>query len=412
MIKEKPLNGVYIAQDLPEFDWNELFSSKYQDQFNQFIDQNFGFRPFLIRLFNQVDYSVFNKSHGSGIVIGKKNYLFELWYIDAFTGSDFSGRDSIAEKVRKLEIINKYLNHYNTKFLIVIAPGKGHYYPELIPELYLKFQQKTNYDYYDEFFNNTTLQVLDFNNWFVQMKDTVKYPLFSQTGTHWSEYGAALAADSIIRKIEVLLNKNLKNVKWDQVKLSETPNAADNDLENLMNLFYPIHEYTLAYPVFKEDTDFDLSSPKTITIADSFFWQLIEGRFLISFDYLEFWYYYNSVYPESTEEKITVREIDVLDRMINTDVVLLEFSTSNLRDFGSGFIEDVYRIFTDTEYLKSRKTINIIRRIKASPEWMKDIMEKAQNNNIPLDSMIFLDAQYIAEMEIADLHLPGIDQLQ
>ena len=101
VVKEKPLNGVYIEQELPGLSFESWLSSDLQQKLNTFIDQNYGFRPFFIRLFNQVDFSLFRKAHGSGVVIGTQNYLYESWYIDAYTGKQLADKDGIKERIDK-----------------------------------------------------------------------------------------------------------------------------------------------------------------------------------------------------------------------------------------------------------------------------------------------------------------------
>jgi hypothetical protein len=48
---------------------------------------------------------------------------------------------------------------------------------------------------------------------------------------------------------------------------------------------------------------------------------------------------------------------------------------------------------------KKTKIQNIINYIKTDENWMKVIKEKASQNNIPVDSMIYLDAVWVVEQE-------------
>ena len=66
------------------------------------------------------------------VVIGKENYLYEKGYIDAFFGVDFIGHDSIAISAYKLKMIQDTLAKLNKTLLIILAPGKGDFFPEYI----------------------------------------------------------------------------------------------------------------------------------------------------------------------------------------------------------------------------------------------------------------------------------------
>jgi len=340
-IDERPLNGVSITQEMPGFNKDHWFSFKYQQQMDRFVDQNFGFRPFFIRLFNQVDFSVFRRSHAAGVVIGKQNYLFEDWYITAYTGGQYTGREKIIEKVAKLSKIKDFLKNHNTQIFVTLAAGKGHYYPEYIPSHYPMYKHKTDYDHYHEIMRDMDIPYIDVNDWFLQMKDTISYPLFSQTGTHWSDYGATLVSDSMLNQIEGLLGKQMGHFKWQNIELSDKPRNADNDLEKLLNIFTKISEIQLAYPELERDTIHRSFKPSAIVIADSFFWQLFDGPFKWSFNEIKYWYYFNSIYPDSFEKGITTHEIDIMEHIKSTDLVILLVSTANLKEFGFGFVETV-----------------------------------------------------------------------
>ncbi len=339
---EKPLNGVYVEQELPELNIEQWLGFSFQQKMDKYLDQNFGFRPFFIRLFNQVDYTVFNRIHGHGIVKGKQNYLYEAWYITAYCRASISGAEKIKQTINKLSGIRDYLKQFNTKISVVLAPGKGHYYPEFIPNRYKKSDGKTDYDLYRDMLGESDISFFDVNDWFLQMKDTVSYPLFSQTGTHWSEFGAILVNDSILYYIEDLMDISVAHFQWKDTEISNEPRKADNDLEKPLNLFAELSNMTLAYPVVDQDASPpDDPKPSAIVISDSFFWHLFDGPFAWSFNEIKYWYYFNSIFPDSYTEKTTTKDIDIMDQLKNADLVILLISPSNLPNFGFGFVEKV-----------------------------------------------------------------------
>ena len=342
VFEEKPLNGVFIEQELPNFNTDNWFNFEFQHKIDKYLDQNFGFRPSFIRLFNQLQYSIFSSTQAAGVVIGKDNYLFENWYISAYTGSRFVGEDLINAKVEKLAQIKDTLEKYNTKLIIVLAPGKGHYYPEYIPDYYDQKFDKTNYQYYKESLNKTNIEVFDANNWFINMKDTINYPLFTQTGTHWSDYGATLAADSLLKMIEKELQYRIPHFYWNEIEFSNNPRNADNDLEKLMNLYFKIEQPLMAYPLCYNDTNkTDFQKLDAIVIADSFFWQFFNGPFAWSFNDIKYWYYFGSVFPDNYSSKTTTDDIDIIEQLKSRELLIIMASTANLYEFGSGFIEEM-----------------------------------------------------------------------
>ncbi|MBL0050784.1 MAG: hypothetical protein IPP29_04270 [Bacteroidetes bacterium] len=91
------------------------------------------------------------------------------------------------------------------------------------------------------------INLIDFNKWFVQMKDTSSSKLFPQQGIHWSYYGAYLAADSIIKYIEDKRKCDLPDYVT-SFETNQKANYGDEDLEHILNLIYKLPEYKMSYP--------------------------------------------------------------------------------------------------------------------------------------------------------------------
>ena len=67
-----------------------------------------------------------------------------------------------------------------------------------------------------------------------------------------------------------------------------------------------------------------------------------------------------------------------------------------------GFVDDAIAILQGryedpVEY--DRKIQEVINRIKSDENWMKNVIEKAKEQNLPVDSMLVLDAIWVIENE-------------
>ena len=105
----KPLDGDFILAKKPEYKHSNWFSGTYQEKFDKYIEQNLGLRPLLVRLNNQIDFSLFRKANAEGVLIGKNGYLFENDYIRAFQGTDFMGFNFIDKNVRRMRFLQDHL---------------------------------------------------------------------------------------------------------------------------------------------------------------------------------------------------------------------------------------------------------------------------------------------------------------
>ena len=404
VFKIKPLNGVVSETEMVPFTFGSYLSFEYQTSVLKIIDRHFGFRPFFIRLYNQVDYSLFNIPHPNGVTIGKQGYLFEPWYIHDYLGDDFIGKLKIEKRVKHFSNIRNLLKQFNTELLVVLSPGKSWFYPEFIPNRFIRKQNPTNYQTYANALAKSDVPYMDVNAWFMQLKKNSEYPMYTKTGTHWSEYGAKLTADSLIKKCETVLGQKMNRIYLRDAEWSTKPRNTDNDLEKILNLCFPLSQDSIAYPVIEMENRYPIKEmPSVIVISDSFYWNMYDGTLNNSFRSNMYWYYYNSIFPQSGNPPKTVKDIDVFSKVTDADLVILMMSTAGLYKFGDGFVDDLLPYATkNANAIKQLLIGGMIKSIHNSENWMKVIKEKAQTRNIPIDSMVFLDANYLVEKKMRE----------
>jgi len=399
VIKVKPLNGFNQKPKIEKLWFSSWSTEQFQDKLAKYIDYYFGFRPVLIRLYNQIQFSLFKKATGNAIIVGKEDYLYQEQYILDFLGSNYIGKNKIKENVAKLEAIRNFLTKWNTELLIVLSPGKGFFYPEYIPDYYERISLATNYTEYRDLLTNSSLPLFDVNGWFLELKmQSNTPPLFTQTGIHWSEFGAKLVADSLIRLCENTLNRSMNQIHITDVEWSDSLRSTDNDLEKLMNVNCPINTMTAAHPCYTIEKKVPLNEqPALIVDSDSFFWNLYDGVLHSSFKSIGFWYYYSTVYPEYYQHNTHIEDVSVPIELLNADLIILMCSTAELDQLGFGFIDDVYSFVTlDRNQQLEKLAIDYQRIIPKNTPWMENIIIKADQRNISVDSMLKLDAKYMA----------------
>ena len=404
VINVKPLKGVVFEEEKPAVTWNNWANGNLQSYINNYVDFNFGFRPDFIRLYNQIQYSAFDAIHNDGIIIGKNEYLFGTDYLKEYYGEDYLGADSIQAQINKLQYIREYLKQYNTELLVVLAPGKTYFYPEFLPDQSRKSADKTNYYEFKDQLNQAQIPVFDVNKWFIDIKDTTKAPLFTQTGIHWSVYGARWVADSLIKKSSAILNKPMNQIHINNYDFSFDFQYSDNDLADLLNLFGNISDYPAAYPNFTRDDSIPKNErPNLIVISDSFFWLLFDGVLGNAYGSIDYYYYYSSIFSENYNEGTTVGNICVPCELRKTDLLIIMATTPSLKNFGYSFIDDFYlEIRPDYKQALDSLTSTYITVIKSDENWLNMVKQKAIKNNLGVDSMIFIDARYMAKLKLEE----------
>lgn len=373
------------------------FTSEYQEKKETYLTSMFGLRSLFVRLNNQISYSLFNKAKANGVIIGKETYLYEKGYIDAYTGKDYLGDDSISHTLERWKFINDTLEKLNKHLIIVFAAGKASFYPDYIPDNFLPLKSKTNYKSLSDGADKLNLHVIDFNKWFVEQKHKSNYPLYPQHGVHWSTYGAALAADSLIKTIESLKKIDMPNMYFDKVNMQQ-PKDVDYDIADGMNLLFKFKSFDVAYPEMKIENTKGKTKPKVLVISDSFYWGMYNLGIANCFTNDHFWYYNNQVYPESSTQELLVENLDLKAELNNHEVFVIMATEATLSKISWGFTEEVEKLFKGKSIHKPRmkqdrsKIKSFIEFIKKDEKWLEDAAKRATEKNITLDSMLVLEA--------------------
>ena len=284
------------------------FSASYQQKKELVANDLFGFRNFCVRLNNQLIYSLFKRGKVNSLIVGKSAYLYEEGYINSYMGKDCIGEDSAAITLKKLKFVSDILANQNKQLIIVFAPGKASFYPEFIPDKYVKSDKCTNYQLLSQGAKQLGIHILDINAWFRKEKSTSKYPLYPQYGIHWSKYGSVLAADTIIKTIELLRGIDMPDLTYDSLTLGQ-PFGIDYDMGDGMNLLVKLKSFEMANMKVKVESAVGKTTPSVLVISDSFYWGMYDFGIGKSFKNDHFWYYNKRVFPESFKQETPVNPI-------------------------------------------------------------------------------------------------------
>jgi hypothetical protein len=399
------LLGAVELEKRPTLSFDSWTNETFQESTEKYLNQEFGFRNWFVKLHNQIEFSLFDATNAHSVVIGKENYLYEENYIKGYYGQDYIGDSLMHEKVKRIKFLQDTLSSLNKELVVVIAPGKATFYPEYIPEHLKSEKSRTNLEAFRDLAKEDQLQLIDFNTWFVDQKTKSEYPLYPKTGIHWSRYAMNLVIDSLLTYIEQKRNTDLPDVAIAQPVLSENLIDPDRDIEDGMNLLFDISNEPMADADISYD-EAGKTKPKAIVISDSFFWGLYgKGILKHAFNNGEFWFYNREIHTPDKDGPGLVSEVDYFSEIMKTDVIILMTTDANLPKFPWGFDESAtYALNNLDEYLaqlqKREEKINgYIEAMRSSPEWLEGIRLKALEKNVPLDSMLRLDAIYMVENE-------------
>lgn len=350
-IESGKLTGLYHETPDTSFTLQGWWDGSYQPAKEKYINDQTGFRPDLVRLTCQLDFWLFDKNHAGWDIRGGNDCLFQWPYIDAYYGLDFQGYQHIRERAIKLKAIQDTLNSMGKTFILVYAASKATSYPEYFPSTHKRSNRgPTNHDTYRNICDSLGVNQIDMDEWFLSMKHTSREPLFSKQGIHWTQYGAVLANDSLVRYIERVRHINLPAPVWSDVEHTDKLRDGDDDLLGDLNLIFPYTRETLAYPIL-HDAPQDSTAKKinAILLGDSFAQKLKNVGSLSKITVqCEFWSYFNSAHDINSNAYSMMDKYDWQAALRRADCIILCYTTFNLKDLGNGFIEQAYNHYYPT----------------------------------------------------------------
>ncbi len=399
---ELELDGAYVKHKKTDLTVKSWLSGEYQQKYNDYYNDNLGFRPVFVKLYNQINKLLFKQISSSGTIIGKNNTLFQTSYITAINGEDYVGKKVLQKKVDKLQTVQGWLKQRNIDIVLVIAPGKASILKEYIPDKMLKKNpDTTNYDALIPLLKKTKINYIDLKQYFLNIKDTCRYPLFPRCGTHWSGYGVTLVADTLFKYIEKITNTNLVDFHSEPGEITDKNfRFTDYDIGKALNLMWEIKSDTLYYPSVVFDHSKKYKKLKVLSVGDSFnqsFWGFYP-YFPELFDTSSRYWYYNRTlsWPKKYEGK-PVKTLDFKKEIESRDLIIIVTTEQNLNWFGFNFIEDLYFYENPKVDSVALKVQYFKNKIITDDKWLESVKKKAKERNLSVDSMITLDAMWMVK---------------
>lgn len=182
--------------------------SEFPTLFDAYMNDNLPYKNYLVTINSMADYYLFNTSSSEDVIVGDKGWLF-------YVGHENNDEDPLADyegtnlySIDELEIIAEnminardFLASQGKEFVITIIPNKSRVYSEYMPDMCGDVSQECRlnqvYQYLSE---NTDLTIVSPYNDIVSYKEAhPETQLYFKYDTHWNNFGAYVAAQSISR---------------------------------------------------------------------------------------------------------------------------------------------------------------------------------------------------------------------
>lgn len=335
------LQGAYLLSTMPKLTTASFLNQNYQDSTAIYLKHQTPFRAELIKVRNQIDYSL-HKKINTILTLGKDNYIFDPSYIKAIRGEDYLNDEVLNNKITSILKTKTMLNTLNIPLLICFAPNKANFYSEKLIPTPLKIET-TNHTYYKKNLLKNGINIIDFDSIFNELKTTCKYPLIPKYGAHWSTFGAYLSANILFEKLNSITKKTTSSLLLDSVYLTAKVKYTDDDYLPSLNLLEKLESPRMAYPMVSFNVQNKLNA---LIISDSFFWNFYDldipkNSFTQN---SELWYYNKTKFDIDKNTIGPTSDFIHLEDIVNRDVIIILSADPSLVDFGFGFFEQIEQI--------------------------------------------------------------------
>ena len=401
----KPLDGYTTTTDKPELNLATFESGDYQSDIEQYISENFGFREFFIRVYNQYSYTCFHQINNDNIVEGLDHELFTHMYLSDICGFTLTeeyndveeakadARKNVQETLRLIDT----LKQFDIDFLFVFAPTKTAVYPETMPQYYQeRVSDFSLEEYYIELFKENDIPHVDFYNYFKAIRDTVSYPLYSRTGTHWAQSTIPMVSDSLFRKLEELTGLHLPSIDYLDDNITTDYSVQDGELEAAMNLLFPLNKPALPNPICTLKDTIDADRPNLLVIGDSYANQLVFSSFGEAFNNWDWWAYNRDIH--SSRPRFNWRrlkeEFDAVTVLQEADIVMAVFTAPMLYDYMFEFPRTAQELLDKGYFNEEEAMETVIKMIQDDPKWYEGVLKQAEERDITIEESLTMNARY------------------
>jgi alginate O-acetyltransferase complex protein AlgJ len=174
---------------------------KFIDGFEKYVDDRFGFRPYLISGLGYLKYSI-GVSGNPAVITGKNYYLFSggsAWDLADYRGISPRNPQLLENWRVALKQRQKWLAAMGTHFLLTIPPVKETVYPEMLPDWLKREGNETRVGHLLEYLEGSGIDVLYLKEPLISAKGHGQ--LYYKADTHWTNLGAFFGARAILRHL-------------------------------------------------------------------------------------------------------------------------------------------------------------------------------------------------------------------
>lgn len=198
-----------------------------------YFAQNFGFRNRLVYVQNVLKQNVFRTSGQSEVIVGEDGWLFYSRALDDFLGTSVADETEVERMGAVVLMMQNYVESRGGEFIFFSAPNKMSVYGEYMPYYYIEDGGHGNYErLYSELVKAGVNTVQLKNTLSLKKADGVQ--LYHKLDSHWNNYGAAVAYETVANKLSEVYGDEFKGYTRYSTMPYSVKNNFSGDLQSML----------------------------------------------------------------------------------------------------------------------------------------------------------------------------------
>ena len=235
----------------PEFYFDCIWN--YSIKFNDYYNDNFGFRIPLISYNNYVKVCWFDLASNSKVTFGKEDWMYYTVpkVIDNHQGKGYFTELEMSRIKTELVQRKDSLTANGVQYFVVIAPDKISVYPEYLPDDFM-VSDSSELDQFIGVMKNTDVEIIDLRKVFFKHKHNQQ--LYFKSDSHWNQHAGFIAYQEIMNTIQEIYPSVISYAVTDfNIDIRDRIGGDIAELIGIKDFIYeenPFYEYGPNTPCF------------------------------------------------------------------------------------------------------------------------------------------------------------------
>ena len=340
-------HGVENKKEFPQITADSLLSGQAQTAFEEYVQQNLPGKPFMVRLRNEITFSLLGTVSNNNYSMNRDRNLFSWenvsYYLQYFAPVSEEGAGELVGKLERLEAL---LEKQGKQLYLFITPCKVRYMEDELPwvdKVMAPERQDGNYERLTAALLGSGLKYFDSIAYMEEHRQEFdsRVPLFYRTGLHWSVYAGNVVGAAFGDFLEEKSGYNLQEMEV-AAKPCEDPVYPDADSFEVFNLLQKPYDsyYEPVFTVTDETTD----APGMLCRGGSFMGQSLAALTRNHYFGKNVSIENKQVFTDEFANTVgfdSYDQLDLKEYFKDIDIVILEVNETAVSEMSFGFIDYV-----------------------------------------------------------------------